>query len=270
MPLKTKLKTKAKQKSTANIKPKTKAKRKSTVNVNWAEKLGITAPGTGLGKDLGPLISRNLQPVFQVPAPQDRRAVFTPLNKSWETAVKKGFRLVKQTNKWVEVRIPTEMRALIPDIPSRLRAELLFDPDLVVVEPGYVRKKKMFLSTYSGVEQNKMTNLQTFRQLTRSSRITDSGNRTVNRAHRGDFVFRNLTPMQFDYFDGTQSGFLVEVKNESIVVKNRYFENGRGIQIELFFQKGWLRLGVITISRKQILPQPRPPSTRPKKRAREV
>ena len=67
------------------------SKKRSTVNVNWAEKLGITAPGAELRKDLGPLISRNLKPVFQVPPPVGNDRPDKPtLNESWEKAVKKG------------------------------------------------------------------------------------------------------------------------------------------------------------------------------------
>ena len=286
---------KSRPKTTPKSRPKNQSKTKrSNVNVNWAEKLGITAP-----QDLGPLISRNLKPVFQVPPPVGNDRPNEPtLNESWEKAVKKGLRIVKQENDWIEVRIPIEIRSLIPDMPTRMRLyPTYFDHVKIVNEtpeifaplptpPGYVRKMKQYLDFWYGadglVERNKMTNLQTFRQ-NRSGRISDM-------VQPGNVRFENM-----DYFEYHHPGVLSRLDMEEqkrilrdgllrvgiyktdykedhrIDISNKYFESGRGFHLQLtLIPSEYVIVSAQIISKKQLRPEPRAPSTRPRKRRRNV
>ena len=296
--------TKTRPKTTRKKQSKTKAsKKRSTVNVNWAEKLGMTAPGAELRKDLGPLISQNLKPVFQVAPPVGNRRDNRPtLNESWEKAVKKGLRVVKQTKDYIEVRIPIEIRSLIPDMPTRMRLKYkeldivtnkidefnrssFGNPAPLQTPPGYVRKVRKWVQYWYGpdpeadrhkvtVKQNKMTNLQTFRQ-NRSGRITDM----VRPGRKVQFQNMRWSEYHGDGgYDTEQEKrilrdglLLVVVTEDTIWIKNKYFESGRGIQVGLRLTGlGYVIVEATIISKKQPRPEPRAPSTRPRKRRRNV
>ena len=249
----------------------------------------MTAPGAELSKDLSPLISRNLKPVFQVPPPVGNDRPNKPtLNESWEKAVKKGLRIVKETKDWVEVRIPIEIRTLIPDMPTRMRLELSELETLtnetsyaelppLRTPPEYVRKKRQYWDFWHGadrpVEPNKMTNLQTFRQ-NRSGRTSDM----VRPGRR--VLFENMSWFKYHYLGYMEDerrvlrdGLLyVSIEGDNrIWIKNKYFESGRGFDLTLtLYPSEYVSVKATIISKKQPRPEPRAPSTRPRKRRRNV
>lgn len=253
------------------------------------------------------MISQNLKPVFQVPPPVGNRRPDRPtLNESWEKAVKKGLRVVKQTKDYIEVRIPIEIRSLISNMPTRMRLEdkeldtvtnkidefdrsSFGNPAPLQTPPGYVRRVRRWEKTWYGTggifdwignriddvpERNKMTNLQTFRQ-NRSGRITDM-------VRPGRKVrFQNMYWSEYHGDGGYDTEqekrilrdglLLVVVTEDAIWVKNKYFESGRGIQVSLYLDRfGRVSVSATIISKKQLRPEPRAPSTRPRKRRRNV
>ena len=199
---------------------------------------------------------------------------------------------MKETKDWVEVRIPTEIRTLIPDMPTRMRLELSRfvtitneTPPFVGLAPlrtppGYVRKMKEYWNFLDGAKQNKMTNLQTFRE-NRSGRTIDM----VRGGNVRDVTFENMGWGQYhlpDYMEDEKrilrDGLLyVSIRGDTldeIEVKNKYFESGRGIEVAVG-SRGTLygtlmSVNINIVSKKQPRPEPRAPSTRPRKRRRNV
>ena len=204
-----KAKAKSRPRTTPKKQSKTKAsKKRSTVNVNWARKLGITAPGAELSKDLGPLISQNLKPVFQVPPPVGNRRPNEPtLNESWEKAVKKGLRVVKQTNRSGRIIDKIELGK------KDLKFENIDVRDLFFT-PSWNWKSDEILRV---AVQNTPTPAQNF-----------------------------------------------------IQVDSKYFKSGRGTHIGIILRGATLSVTVTIMSKKQLRPEPRAPSTRPAKRRRNV
>ena len=200
---------------------------------------------------------------------------------------------MKETN-WVEVRIPIEIRALIPDMPTRIKlldrhfwrtkyVEIVNEtPEIFAplpTPPGYVRKITRYHDTISRgpIEPNRMTNLQTFRQ-NRSGRMSDM-------VRPGEVEFENMSYTDYHYpgffsrldMEGEKrilrDGLLyVAITNDNrIDIKNKYFESGRGFHLRLtLYPSKYLAVEVTIISKKQLRPEPRAPSTRPRKRRRNV
>lgn len=259
-----------KNKAAQALSSMSRQKMKRVINVNWAEKLGITAPGAELSKDLGPLISRNLKPPLEIAPPGNDLEDRVPwLDFEWENAVKKGLRIVKQTNKYIEVRIPPELRSFIPNIPSRVRMISYSEPQMIsqaVMWPlktpaGYVRKLTYFwLHGYKPkLVHNQMTNLWTLSQ-NRSGNLRDTGgNRGTNRGKE----IRTDQPRHISPSTALENGYLnIEVTNNFFFIENKYFQSGRGVQVMLEVENGEMSGHVKILSKKQLRPEPRAPSKR--------
>ena len=146
--------------------------------------------------------------------------------------------------------------------------------------PGYVRKVREWSKTWYGpdgawierecldpVEQNKMTNLQTFRQ-NKSGRIHDMV------CPRRKVGFQNMHWWDYQKEGGIDTEekkrvlrdglLLVVVEDDMIFVKNKYFESGRGIQVGLHLTSwGSVHVSATIISKKQPRPSRGPQAPGP-------
>ncbi len=121
-----------------------------------------------------------------------------------------------------------------------------------------------------------MTNLQTFRE-NRSGRTIDM----VRGGNVRDVTFENMDWVKYhlpDYMEDEKrilrDGLLyVSIEGDTldeIGVKNKYFESGRGIEVAVGVRGTLVSVNINIVSKKQPRPEPRAPSTRPRKRRRNV